>query len=335
VLAVRVEKGEAESVRRILLNRGVLDKRRKIIERRGWVEIPVSSNDGNYEYIRQRKPVFYRPRLSFKAVRDSLREKLRREELRRLKGGWELIGDVLILKMSEELDKEGKCIIAERFMDFIPKVKVVLNRGGIANPFREPISEVLAGTAGETIHKENGCRFKIDPSKVMFSTGNMGERRRMATIADNDEIVLDMFAGIGQFTIPMAKHSKPKRVLSIEKNPVAYSYLVENVKLNGLVNVTPILGDCREESPRGEVNRVIMGYFFDTLKFLPHALAALDAGGVIHFHDLVHRRKLDERAVELMDMVGAMGYALGRINPRIVKSYSPSRYHAVFDMEVK
>jgi len=335
VLAVRVKKWEAEAVRRTLLRRGILDKGRKIIETDGWVEIPVSSNDCNYEYVRQRNPVFYHPRLSFEAIRDSLRGKLRKVELRRLKGGWELIGDVLILKMSEELSLERKRIVAERILEFMPRVKAVLNRRGIANPFREPMVEVLAGMAGETVHKENGCRFKIDPSKVMFSTGNMEERRRMAAITDMDEVVLDMFAGIGQFTIPLAKHSKPKRVLSIEKNPVAYNYLVENIKLNGLVNVTPRLGDCSEESPRGGVNRVIMGYFFDTQEFLPPALAAMDEGGVIHFHDLVKRRRLRERVMELMDVVGEMGYEVGRIKPRIVKSYSPSSYHAVFDMEVK
>jgi len=335
VLAVRVEKGAAEAVRRSLLRRGVLDKDRKIIERDGCVEIPVSSNEGNYRCICQRKPIYYRPRLSYRAIRDSLRGELRREELRQLREGWELIGDVLILKIPDELGREQKRLIADRFMEFMPRVKAVLNRRGIANLFREPMVEVLAGRATETVHKENGCRFKIDPSKVMFSAGNLGERRRMATIAKRGESVLDMFAGVGQFTIPMAKHSRPERVLSIEKNPVAYRYLVENIKLNGLVNVTPVLGDCREKSPRGEVDRVIMGYFFDTMEFLPHALAALNDGGVIHFHDLVERRRLKERALELKDTIGEMGYELECVKPKIVKSYSPGSYHAVFDMVVK
>lgn len=335
MLAVRVKKGEAEAVRRDLLCMGVLDKSRRITEEDGFVEIPVTEKNGNYAYVERGRPVYYRERLSFKGILESLKGELNRGEMRKIRGGWELIGEVLVLRLPEELDHRKKRLIAEGFLDYMPRVKAVLNRRGIEKPFREPRVEVLYGRECETVHKENGCRFKIDPSKVMFSAGNQGERRRMSAIAGRDEVVLDMFAGIGQFTVPIARHSRPKKVLAIEKNPAAHGYLVENIKLNGLVNVTPILGDCCEKSPRSMVNRVIMGYFYDTMEFLPHALAALDGGGVVHFHALVERRWLEEKAVKLEERVKEMGYSLESIKPRIVKSYSPSRYHAVFDMEVK
>lgn len=334
MLAVRVRKAEAEAVRRNLLRRGALDKKRKIISRKGWVEIPVSRKEGGYEHEEQVKPAYYRPRLSFEAVRESLRDELGKE-VAKLKGGWELIGDVLVLKLPFDLGLEKKIIIARRFKEFMPRARVVLNRMGIENPYREPCVEVLVPGGTETVHKENGCRFKVDPRRVMFSAGNQEERRRMADIAAKDEVVLDMFAGVGQFTVPLAKYSKPRKVIAIEKNPRAYQYLQENIKLNGLLNVTPVLGDCREKSPKGGVNRVLMGYFFNVQEFLPHALAAFDGTGVIHLHDLVLRRGLQERALELEKKVTEQGYELVSMKPRRVKSYSPSRHHAVFDMVVE
>lgn len=331
-LAVRVRRREAELVRRRLLRLGLLDRERKILSRGGVVEIPVLSRRvPGLEYVVQEEPVYYRWRLSFEAVKEALRPLL--GEKTRMLRRWELIGEVVVLSLPRELDGV-KYEIGRKFLEFFPRAKAVVNRMGITEEYRRPVVEVIAGSDTETVHRENGCRFKLDLGRVMFSAGNLEERRRMANISNPGEVVLDMFAGIGQFTIPLAKHSRPREVIAIEKNPVAFGYLVENVKLNGLSNVRALLGDCRARSPWGEVDRVVMGYLFDTSIFLPYALHALRDEGFIHYHELVARGGEKRREAWLMRRAGELGYEV-KIKSRKVKSYSPGYNHMVYDMEVR
>ncbi len=332
-LAVKVSRREAEAFRKMLLRAGVLDQTRAIVEKEGMVEIPVTKKTvQGAEYVYQENPVYRSQRLSLEGVKRSLREVIGRkaDHLR----GWELLGDVVVVSLPLETDAE-KRETGKSLLRFFPRAMTVVNRKGIHDIFRQPEVEVLYGDGTHTVHKENGCRFVMDVSKVMFSAGNMEERRRMAYVSNRNEVVLDMFAGIGQFTIPMAKHSRPRKVIAIEKNPVAHGFLWENVKINKLDNVDAILGDCREKSPMGAVDRVVMGYLFDTHAFLPHAFRALRGAGIIHFHSLVRRR--DERAVEsaIKKKASSEGFTATRIKRRKVKSYSPGYHHVVFDVDVE
>jgi len=61
----------------------------------------------------------------------------------------------------------------------------------------------------------------------MFSSGNMDERIRMSMISDKNEVVVDLFAGIGYLLCRMAVYSKPEKIYACEINPVAYDYLAK------------------------------------------------------------------------------------------------------------
>ncbi len=61
----------------------------------------------------------------------------------------------------------------------------------------------------------------------MFSSGNMNERIRMSNISKPNEVVVDLFAGIGYFTLPIAVYSKPKKIYACEKNPISYDFFVK------------------------------------------------------------------------------------------------------------
>lgn len=333
MLAARVEKQRAELLRRRLLKAGVLDAERKIVEREGFVEIPLLKKIRGFKIVEQSSAEYYKPKLSFEKIKQALRPELG-EKINSLRGGWEVVGEVLMLELPEELENKRQ-IIGKKFLEFFPRIKTVLNRIEIAHEFRKPLVEIIAGSKTETVHKENYCLFKLDASKIMFSAGNMGERKRMASISNAGEVVVDMFAGIGYFSIPIAKHSKPKKVFSIEKNPVAFEYLKENIKLNKLRNVEPILGDCREVAPQNVADRVIMGHFFEQEKFLPAAVDALKKKGVIHYHDLAMKKEIPSRMEDVRAALRKLGCEANLIEKRIVKSYAPMRWHAVFDFEVK
>ncbi len=318
MLAVRVHKKEAEKAIKKLSMLKLIDSSRKIIRSENYVEIPIKREPnipiGNV--VVQKNPVFRK--MDFK----------KREVAKKVKGKVEFLGDVIIIgvedkKLAEELLK-------------VFKAKSVVYREKICDEFREPKAKVLAGSPNtETIYKENGCLFKLDPLKVMFSTGNMGERERMAYIARRKEVVVDMFAGVGQFTIPIAKHSKPKLIYAIDKNPVAYRYLVENIRLNKLKNVVAINSDCRDVDLKNVADRIVMGYFFEPLKFLNKALSILKEKGIIHFHDLVKKEDVEKRKNEIIKEIEKMGLSAEIGYWRFVKSYAPRIYHVVFDIKVK
>lgn len=248
--------------------------------------------------------------------------------------GWEILGDVMVVELGAGYSADEKKLLGERIVRLHPKARTVMNRRSIDKELREPAFEVLAGDRTETIYKEHGSRYMLDPTKVMFSFGNKDERKRMAHISSPQETVIDMFSCVGQFTIPLAKYSNPRLVIAIEKNPAALEYLKENIKLNKLSNVEPILGDCREVCPTDAADRVIMGYLFEPDRFLPTAINAIDSKGTIHFHLLSTTSKLKDRCTRVLERVLERAADATLAKTVRVKSYSPKMYHWVLDIDL-
>ena len=241
---------------------------------------------------------------------------------------YQKVGDVVIVKRELSEDEIKEIVRKTRCKT------ILLYTTQITGEFRTPHVKILYGEETETIHKEYGCLFKLDTAKIMWSQGNIEERRRMAFVSNENEVVVDMFAGIGYFTIPLAKYSKPKLVYAIEKNPVAYYYLCENIKLNKLNNVVPTLSDNRDVDLKDVADRVIMGYVHKTHKFLDKAFEFLKDRGVIHYHETVAERIMFERPVERLKYYAEKnGYKLLNYEIRRIKKYAPGVWHVVVDAE--
>jgi tRNA wybutosine-synthesizing protein 2 len=234
--------------------------------------------------------------------------------------GYKIIGDIILVK-------EKDPVKAKNLLSRFPRCKSVVFYSGIHGAFRLPRVELLFGDSTETIHKENGCRFKLDLAKVMFCLGNLSERMRMSRLGKG-EVIVDMFAGIGYFSIPMAKHSSPKKIIAIEANEVAFSYLLENIRLNKVYCIKPVLGDCAEKTPEGVADRVVMGYL-DSYRYLEQGVKALKPGGILHYHEAVPEAIL-QRPVQRIKKC-AEAEILG---VRKVKKYAPGVWHVVVDARI-
>jgi len=272
---------------------------------------------------------------------DKIKEKLSKEIpealIKKIPDKWEKVGEVLTVVLPSELES-FKEIIGKQYAQIL-KCKTVLNdTGGISGELREPNVELIYGSKDtETIHSENGIRFKLDPAKVMFSSGNMNERIRMANISSPDEVVVDLFAGIGYFTLPLAVHSKPKLVYAVEKNPISYEFLCKNIVLNDVTNIVkPLIGDNREVAPKEIADRVIMGYFGATIRFLPIAFRCLkNNSGVIHFQDKFPEEDVPNRTMEhINNEARKFGLIVNLLKYIKIKSFAPGISHYVFDLEV-
>jgi tRNA wybutosine-synthesizing protein 2 len=236
--------------------------------------------------------------------------------------GFFMLGDIAILHgtppSADELDR----IIALRHPRGVIRIR------SINEVTRTPDCEVLYGNTGEVCHKENGFSFILDPCRVMFSQGNLAEKRRMAALVRSgpeNGRVADMFAGIGYFAIPMA--GAGASVHAIEINPVSYGYLVRNIDLNHLKGrITPELGDCRSKLT-GIYDRIVMGHF-DAVTMLPAALAHVRTGSVIHLHSI------GDMTENIRSHLAGSGFSAD-LHVHKVKKYGPYAWHLVQDIVIR
>ncbi len=327
--AVRVPKLDAEKVRRFAERIGAKDKSRLIVVRGEYVEIPIYEGYEDYfrdyEIVEQENPVFSKKT----DIYEILKEKIPKDLWEFIPRRYKIIGDVILVKIPEEL--EGfKHVIGEELLKLHPRCKAVWRDKGKEGMLRRPNVELIAGWGSVTIHRENGCLFKLDVTKVMFSPGNQGERMRMAKVVEEGEVVVDMFAGIGYFSIPIAVHSKPKRIYSIEINPDSYEFLLENIELNKAKRIVPILGDSMHVTPEGVADRVVMGHIF-CHDFLPTAIRALRERGIIHYHESVPEAVINRPIKRIEKACEELGKKVRILNFRKVKNYSPGVLHVVID----
>jgi tRNA wybutosine-synthesizing protein 2 len=325
--AVRVREEEAEIVRLKLLSEGALDLSRKIVKRDCFIEIPVTDSWGGLSLVEQETPEFYIPKKTLCSILD-----IPEREKKLLPSGWQLLGDVMIITLHEELETR-KNDIAEALLSMYPGCGTVLLDRGISGKMRHPHREIIAGEKTETIHRENSCLFKLDAMRIMYSQGNLAERKRMSRHGKG-EVVVDMFAGIGYFSIPMAVHAKPKKIFSIEINPVSSGYLRENIRLNRVEDIIePVEGDCALVTPHCIANRVIMGYL-DAHQYIEQGIRALVPGGTLHFHEAVPEAVEKRPVMRIVEAVEKLGRKVEIIEVRRIKKYSPGVWHVVVDARI-
>jgi tRNA wybutosine-synthesizing protein 2 len=239
------------------------------------------------------------------------------EPVQRYKGrGYYMIGRIAVVR--------GECPTTQEVMQIVEwqhpdGVVWVPSHSGIC---RIPASQVMYGRSGEVIHRESGISFCIDPTKVMFSQGNRTEKMRIAALTCAGERVADMYAGIGYFTLPVARAGGI--VHAMEINPVAFGYLQKNILLNNLSHrITAACGDCCDLL-EGEYDRVIMGHF-DSAQTLPHVLSHLHPGSVLHVHSS------GRQPPDITGQLKAADFG-AEISARRVKKTGPHCWHYVQDV---
>ncbi len=321
---LKVSKEEGEETLEKLKERGNLDASRSIRREGDELIFPVKE-DGNFS---EKDPDFREEKVSpYQQIKNEI--DLPELKKRKLPDNWEMIGDVLLLKLSDEL-LEHKGHIAKVYSRVL-NAKTVMLQGSIEGTEREPVVEKIYGEETETVHVENRVKFKIDTSQLMFSSGNIDERIRMADEVEEGEVVVDMFAGIGYFSLPMAVHGEPKKVYSLEINSTAFHYLKQNIGLNDVEDMVEAWhGDNRDFSFVG-ANRVVMGYLHETWKYLEKALEFLNGEGIIHYHT----RSLDKNYPEDVkkELQENISQDFKITNIKKIKSYAPHVFHVVVDIE--
>ena len=203
----------------------------------------------------------------------------------------DLIGDIAIIKIPDQLSGWKETIASEVLKANTNIKSVFVQKGPIHGTTRlRKIEHIKGSTDTTTLHREYGCRYLVDVQDTYFSPRLSEDRNRVSNIIKENEVVINMFAGVGPYSILIAKRNEASEVYSIELNSVAVNLHRENVKLNKTEkNVSVFEGDARriiERDMIGVATRVLLPYPEKALDFLDIALISLRDKGYlnVYFH---------------------------------------------------
>ncbi len=248
--------------------------------------------------------------------------------------GYQRLGRVLVLRLPERLRPQFR-EIGRAYLEELGVTTVLRHGGRTEGEHRRPLLEVIAGGPTETEVVEHGVRYRLDAAEIMFAQGNRTERRRAGELVRPGETVVDLFAGIGYFSLPAAVHGRAARVHAVEVNPTAFRYLVENAALNHVADrIVPLLGDNRSvDLPPRAADRVFLGYLPSAVPWVDRALELVRPGGSLHVHTVGETRGGSDAALErVRAAVDRTGTGIAEVAAREVKPYGPGRAHYVVDV---
>lgn len=351
IWCIFVKKRDGEKLRRWLIQNSLLDTNVKIQSEDDWVILPIERELGEserkeldktfknlrVEYQEREWTITQKKKDLFSALKSSIPDKLHEF----IPKSFDTIGQLVILEIPEEIADFGK-LIGQTILDMNPSIFSVFKKvEPISGEFRLRNVELLAGVSkSETVYKENKCVFELDIKKVYFSPRLVTEHERVCSLVKKSEAVLDLFAGIGPFSILIAKQKKVP-VVAVDINPDAIYYLKKNISLNKVEKLVQAMeGDAREviKTLLGrKFDRIIMNLPSKASEFLDIALEALTEGGIIHFYEFTSESDYPEKAIrDLKNQIERYNREVEEIlNIRKVRAYAPHMWHIGIDFSVQ
>lgn len=264
---------------------------------------------------------------------------LSEKEVVELYGAFDQIGNIIVIRIPDSLISKKKTI-GETLLQKVKTARSVFYQSSpVEGDFRTRNLELLAGEdSTETEYKEHGCRFIVDVQKAFFSPRLSTERERIANIINDGEIVINMFGGVGMFSIIAAKKKKCV-VYNIDINPHAIELCKRSININKLKGqVEPIIGDASkiiEERLVNKGDRVLMLLPERSDEFLGSAIKAIKSEGIIHYYSHQHADKR-QNAVELskQHFVQVMPIKSELLGGRMVRPVGPHYYQTVVDAKI-
>jgi tRNA (guanine37-N1)-methyltransferase len=274
-----------------------------------------------------------------------LANKLEPEQLNQIYKTYDIVGDIVVIRIPESQLRHSK-LIAEAIMSTHREVKAVWRQSSsVSGDLRLRSLQFLLGKkTTETLYKEHGCVYKTDLRKTYFSPRLSYERIRIAELIQKREVVLNMFAGVGCYSISIAKHSEPMKVYSVDVNPSAVQYLHENIRLNRVADVViPIQRDAKkvaEKELQNVADRVLMPLPERAYEYLDYAhLALKPTGGWIHYYGFEYAKKnenpVEKAETKVSEKIRRLCSNFQVEFGRIVRPIGPRWYQVVLDIHVK
>ena len=275
-------------------------------------------------------------RMLKKALENILSDK----DTKDLVSAFDQIGDIIIVRIPDSLISKKK-IIGKALLEQVKTAKTVFHQSSpVEGDFRTRNLELIVGDEKtETEYKENGCRFIVDVEKAFFSPRLSTERERIANLVNDNDVIINMFGGVGMFSI-LAARTKSCTVYNIDINPMASKLCEENIKLNKLKgSVISLNGDATEiikEQLQDKADRVLMLLPERSDEFLNTAISSLKKNGVIHYYSHIHaEKKQDASKLSEEHFLNINKIQAEILDSRVVRPVGPRFYQTVVDIKIQ
>jgi tRNA (guanine37-N1)-methyltransferase len=272
-------------------------------------------------------------------LKKALENILTSQESQDLISSFDQIGDIIIVRIPDSLLAKKK-LIGETLLNEVKIAKSVFYQASpVEGDFRTRNLENLAGeNKTETEYKEFGCKFTVDVENAFFSPRLSTERERIANLVQEGETIVNMFAGVGMFSIMIAKKKKCT-VYSIDINPVAAKLCEKNITSNKLAgNVISINGEASQviqEQLKNKSDRTLMLLPERSDEFLKSAIDSTKNGGIIHYYSHIHADKKSNAGKfseeHYLQVTPVKSEILGS---KIVRAVGPRYYQTVVDVKI-
>ncbi len=336
MLCLKVPKSEGEEVRNKLLEKDLLYQGGKIDSDRSHLYIPLKiENEEQIDGFR------------YPAVERDIEERENKErnyrelaeipeDLRdQLPSSYDVIGDIVLIKLPEEL-KSYKGEIGNALLETHKNVNTVLEDRGVHGEFRiREVDHIAGQQKTEAVYREHGAEFEVDVERAYFSPRLGTERWRVVKKVNPDEEVLDMFAGVGPYTVLIGKNVDVSHIYSIDLNPEAIEYLEKNVRRNGIEDIVTIFeGDAEEIAPELSCDRIIMNLPHSSKSFIEPSLDAAKDKAVLHYYEIIEEENREQSLEDLLELIQKKGYEPEVDEEREVRTYSATKVQMAYDIEV-
>ena len=217
---------DAEKSLKLLKHSGAIDARFRIKRIGGYLVIPVVDDENAARILRE---------AAVEVIVDCMGglEEAKGRDKWKPRIPYVVIGDIAVVNPVKGVDDiEYYRSAAREIIDNVKRIRSVWMKKRTSGLYRTPELIHLAGEARtETEAREYGLRFRLDIARVYYNPRLSYEHRSVAESISDGSIVLDMFSGIGGFSIHAAA-LREARILAVDINPYAAAYTAINVRIN-------------------------------------------------------------------------------------------------------
>ncbi len=368
-LKIKKENGQEfiKLINREFKNDQIIDRKYKILTENDFILFPLIDNeylinrmksviDEKTQFEVIQKKGLPNHKFKYRSLQEALKDKISNDFVNIIPRSYDIIGDIAIIefnKFEPTYNKKNRFVkkeIAKAIIEVNKNVNSVYEKKGeISGKYRLRNLNLLYGDRNsETIYKENKCYFKLDVKNTFFSPRLVYERKRVASsnIKEN-ETIIDLFAGVGPFSIQIAKNHNVE-IYSFDLNPDAYHYLIKNIEFNNLrgkihaynLDVKTLLNPVSElgKKLKNSADRIIMNLPEISLHFLDVTCYLMKkTGGIIHYYHFSEKPNPIQKAIEVLSInIAKKNWKIEKIlKSKIVKAYSPKSDLIVLDLVIK
>ncbi|MDE0954590.1 MAG: hypothetical protein OR994_07925 [Candidatus Poseidoniales archaeon] len=278
------------------------------------------------------------------------RERMIIELLSELPTKWEKLGDLILLPETAFSSEKWISLISQenqlslwKYVAEALKVERIGKQKQVSDDImRSSQAQILLGNSSWVELLDFGVKFGFDACKVMYSSGNVTERHRIGNMNLQGETIVDCYAGIGYYTLPMLVRGGAELVHACELNQHSVTALQWGAKANDVAGRLIIhKGDNALAMPKleGIADRCHLGLLPSSQSVWKLAIACLkEKGGILHIHMNVEEEKIelwiDSTITLLKQYVGELkrNYNLEVKHLEKVKWFSPRVRHVVLDV---